>query len=98
MTLIYQQQERTSSLHCCVPQCTNSSQYNGAISFHSFPVDAEVRAQWLTKIRRDHFSPTKTTRVCSLHFVLTPGGLRKLKKGVVPSLFKENQGIRCTCA
>ncbi|XP_052464697.1 uncharacterized protein LOC128021486 [Carassius gibelio] len=93
--VVYQRQERTSSLHCCVPQCTNSSRYNSAISFHSFPVDAEVRAQWLTKIRRDHFSPTKNTRVCSVHFcganfVLTPGGLRKLKRGVIPSLFAWN--------
>ncbi|KAI4885296.1 hypothetical protein NFI96_006098 [Prochilodus magdalenae] len=31
--------------------------YNSEISFHSFPVDPEVRARWLTQIRRDNFSP-----------------------------------------
>ncbi|XP_067284439.1 gelsolin-related protein of 125 kDa-like [Pseudorasbora parva] len=90
--LIYQRQEKRSSLHCCVPQCANSSRYNSEISFHAFPIDSEVRAQWLAKICRDHFSPTKNTRVCSVHFqrndfVLTTKGLRKIKKGTVPSLF-----------
>ncbi|XP_056095645.1 golgin subfamily A member 6-like protein 6 [Rhinichthys klamathensis goyatoka] len=93
--LIYQRQERRSSLHCCVPQCANSSRYNSVISFHAFPIDPEVRAQWLARIRRDNFTPTKNTRVCSVHFkrddfVLTIRTLRKLKKGTIPSLFAWN--------
>ncbi|KAK0146645.1 THAP domain-containing protein 2 [Merluccius polli] len=80
---------RTSSLHCCVPQCTNYSRYNKEISFHSFPVDAAIRAEWLSKIRRDRFTPTKNTRVCSRHFketdvVVTGGGLKRLQKGAIP--------------
>ncbi|XP_051528759.1 uncharacterized protein LOC127426177 isoform X3 [Myxocyprinus asiaticus] len=93
--VIYQRQERSSSLYCCVPQCANSSRYNAEISFHSFPVDSAVRAQWLVKICRDHFSPTQNTRVCSRHFerddfVLTSGGLRRLKKGALPCFFAWN--------
>uniref|UniRef100_A0A3B1K5G7 THAP domain-containing protein 1 n=1 Tax=Astyanax mexicanus TaxID=7994 RepID=A0A3B1K5G7_ASTMX len=45
-----------------------SSRYNAEISFHKFPVDAAVRAKWLTKIRRDKFTPTVNTRVCGRHF------------------------------
>ncbi|KAK0155174.1 THAP domain-containing protein 2 [Merluccius polli] len=87
---------RTSSLHCCVPQCTNSSRYNKEISFHSFPVDAAIRAEWLSKIRRDRFTPTKNTRVCSSHFketdvVVTGGGLKRLQKGAIPVLFTWNE-------
>ena len=40
-----------SSLHCCVPKCTNSSRYNREISF--IPVDHAVRAEWMSKIRRE---------------------------------------------
>uniref|UniRef100_A0A3Q2PA71 THAP domain-containing protein 1 n=1 Tax=Fundulus heteroclitus TaxID=8078 RepID=A0A3Q2PA71_FUNHE len=61
--------------------------------FHSFPVANAVRLLWLTKTRRDNFTPTKGTRVCSRHFLPvdvmeTPGGLRSLKKGAIPVLFE----------
>uniref|UniRef100_A0A3B3RDS7 Si:dkey-60a16.1 n=1 Tax=Paramormyrops kingsleyae TaxID=1676925 RepID=A0A3B3RDS7_9TELE len=81
--------------HCCVPLCTNSSRYNSILSFHSFPKDASVRAEWKVKVRRDDFSPNKTSRVCSRHFkkddfINKPGKLRRLKKGAVPALFSWN--------
>lgn len=90
------QQVRKSALHCCVPLCSNSSHYNSEISFHSFPVDTAVQAQWLIKICRDNFSPTKNTRVCSRHFqpghfIVTAGGLRRLQKGAMPVLFSWNE-------
>ena len=93
--LTYQRQEKKTSLHCCVPLCANSSRYNSEISFHRFPVDPEVRARWLTQIRRDNFSPLQSTRVCSRHFntgdfVVTAVGKRKLNKGAVPCLFAWN--------
>uniref|UniRef100_A0A671UNX2 THAP-type domain-containing protein n=1 Tax=Sparus aurata TaxID=8175 RepID=A0A671UNX2_SPAAU len=61
--------------------------------FHRFPIDPEVRAQWLFKIRR--YSPTQNTRLCSRHFQtgdldVTAGGQRRLNKGAVPSLFAWN--------
>ncbi|XP_055034355.1 uncharacterized protein [Paramisgurnus dabryanus] len=84
-----------STLHCCVPLCTVSSNYNKVISFHAFPVDAAVRAKWMQNIRRDDFNPTQNTRVCSRHFKqtdlnVTAGGLRRLKKGAVPVYFSWN--------
>ncbi|KAK5924926.1 hypothetical protein CgunFtcFv8_017498 [Champsocephalus gunnari] len=89
------QRVRKSALHCCVPLCTNSSRYNREISFHSFPIEAEVKAQWLIKVRRDNFSPTKNTRVCSRHFrlgdlLVTAGGLNRVQKGATPVLFAWN--------
>ncbi|CAM4275411.1 unnamed protein product [Leuciscus chuanchicus] len=76
--------------------CGNSSKYNGTISFHRFPVDLEVRSKLLVKIRRDSFTPTECTRVCSCHFlfedfVTTTGGEKRLKKGSVPCLFAWNE-------
>uniref|UniRef100_A0A3B1IMF5 THAP domain-containing protein 1 n=1 Tax=Astyanax mexicanus TaxID=7994 RepID=A0A3B1IMF5_ASTMX len=64
--------------------------------FHKFPVDAAVRAKWLTKIRRDKFTPTVNTRVCGRHFqpgdfAVTAGGLRRLQSGAVPLLFSWNE-------
>ncbi|XP_063767448.1 uncharacterized protein LOC134883163 [Eleginops maclovinus] len=89
------QRVKKSALHCCVPLCTNSSRYNSTISFHSFPVDVSVRAEWMVKVQRDDFIPSKVTRVCSRHFikddfVVNPGKLRRLKKGTVPALFAWN--------
>uniref|UniRef100_A0A671TQT4 THAP domain-containing protein 1 n=1 Tax=Sparus aurata TaxID=8175 RepID=A0A671TQT4_SPAAU len=86
---------RASALHCCVPLCTVSSRYNKEVSFHAFPVDGAVRAEWMQKIRRDDFNPNKNTRVCSRHFKqtdfsVTVGGLRRLKKGTVPVYFSWN--------
>ncbi|KAG9279347.1 hypothetical protein AMEX_G4863, partial [Astyanax mexicanus] len=93
--LTYQRQEKRTSLHCCVPLCANSSRYNSEISFHRFPADPEVRAQWLIKIRRENFSPVACTRVCSRHFktgdfAVTAGGKRTLNRGAVPCLFAWN--------
>ncbi|KAI4896363.1 hypothetical protein NFI96_026449 [Prochilodus magdalenae] len=90
--LTYQRQEKKTSLLCCVPLCANSLRYNSEISFHRFPVDPEVRARWLTQIRKDNFSPLQSSRVCNRHyntghFVVTAVGKRKLNKGAVPCLF-----------
>uniref|UniRef100_A0A3B3HDE6 THAP domain-containing protein 1 n=1 Tax=Oryzias latipes TaxID=8090 RepID=A0A3B3HDE6_ORYLA len=84
-----------TSQHCCVPLCANSSKYNSSISFHSFPKDMSVRAEWIVRVRREDFTPSKTSRVCSRHFqkgdfVNNPGKLRKLKKGAIPTLFSWN--------
>ncbi|XP_025761065.1 uncharacterized protein LOC102076109 [Oreochromis niloticus] len=53
--------------------------------------------QWLVNIRRDHFTITSHTRVCSRHFAsdqliepTTLDGRRRLIKGAVPTLFEWN--------
>ncbi|KAI4886595.1 hypothetical protein NFI96_000793 [Prochilodus magdalenae] len=36
------------------------TRYNSEMSFHRFPVDPKVQAQWLTQIRRDNCSPLQS--------------------------------------
>uniref|UniRef100_A0A8C7X3F7 THAP domain-containing protein 1 n=1 Tax=Oryzias sinensis TaxID=183150 RepID=A0A8C7X3F7_9TELE len=91
---VFQRVTKTSQ-HCCVPLCANYSKYNSTISFHSFPVDVSVRAEWMVRVQREDFIPIKTSRVCSRHFqkgdfVNNPRKLRKLKKGAIPTFFSWN--------
>ena len=65
---------------CCVPNCRSGyvtkteelhhRQTTAAVlvSFHSFPVDEEARRKWLNAIHRQDFDPTKSSRICLLHF------------------------------
>ncbi|RXM34923.1 THAP domain-containing protein 2 [Acipenser ruthenus] len=92
----YQKREGSTSEHCCVPFCSTSSRYNSSVNFHSFPVNEELKKKWLNNIRREQFTATKHTKVCSRHFVksdvlkATCGGRRWLKKHSVPVLFQWN--------
>nr|XP_055049623.1 uncharacterized protein LOC129435205 [Misgurnus anguillicaudatus] len=84
-----------SKEHCCVPLCSASSRYNTHLSFHCFPKDTNLRAQWLHKIRRARFTVTPHTKVCSRHFHendihTTARGRRVLAVGCVLSLFEWN--------
>uniref|UniRef100_A0A3Q2ZA89 THAP domain-containing protein 1 n=1 Tax=Kryptolebias marmoratus TaxID=37003 RepID=A0A3Q2ZA89_KRYMA len=95
--IVFQKQVRQYHEHCCVPKCTASSKYNGLLSFHGFPSDPELRRRWLVSIRRDKFTVTPHSKVCSLHFTpdqliqpKTAGGRRMLNKGAVPVLFPWN--------
>uniref|UniRef100_A0A8C6SS30 THAP domain-containing protein 1 n=1 Tax=Neogobius melanostomus TaxID=47308 RepID=A0A8C6SS30_9GOBI len=68
--------------------------FNKVISFHCFPKDPELRAQWLMKIRRD-FTVKHNSRVCSRHFetgqiFVSSSGKRCLQPKAVPSLFHWN--------
>ena len=66
---------------CCVPECRSgytssieSQVHRDHISFHAFPENSEFRHSWIRAIHRDKVSgepyqPTKSSRVCSLHFV-----------------------------
>uniref|UniRef100_A0A3B1JZX9 THAP domain-containing protein 1 n=1 Tax=Astyanax mexicanus TaxID=7994 RepID=A0A3B1JZX9_ASTMX len=83
------------TFHCCVPFCTASAKFNGTISFHSFPAQNDLRTQLLINIRRDHFTISAHTKVCSRHFIpdhlvdpKTPEGRRRLAKDAVPLLFQ----------
>ena len=82
---------------CCVFKCTLTSETNPELSFFVFPKEKKLRQAWLKRIRREDFTPTNTTRVCSRHFL--PSDIRpanpntpvefqkkKLFPGRVPSL------------
>ena len=77
--------------------CQASSKYNSLLSFHTFPSDAEIRRKWLVTIRRDEFTVTPHTQVCSRHLSkedvcepVSETGRRLLNKGAVPALFEWN--------
>ena len=81
--------------HCCVPLCTAGGRFNKVLSFHSFPKEPTLRAQWLVKVRREGFTPTTSSRVCSRHFeqediVISSAGKRCLRPNIIPSLFGWN--------
>ena len=90
-----QKQMKVASEHCSVPLCSVSSRYNSCVSFHSFPVEEEIRKRWLVNIRRSHFQITKHTKVCSIHFKsddFVEGTIRRrLKKGAIPTAFEWNR-------
>ena len=84
--------------HWCVPLCTRKgsrSESGEKISFFRFPLDNDLKKQWIHAIRRDvgkHFNMTNETRVCSRHFRAddfrkTHNGVIQLRDGVVPSVF-----------
>ncbi|KAM7302674.1 hypothetical protein ISCGN_018182 [Ixodes scapularis] len=93
---------------CCAVGCTNSTRNTRSVSYHRFPGEASLREQWLRAVRRDQWSPTSATRLCSAHFdtdcfeassllKLEFGlvhGNRKLKPGAVPTLFKHKEPQR----
>ncbi|KAJ4933065.1 hypothetical protein JOQ06_029902 [Pogonophryne albipinna] len=73
------------------------TKFNGVLSFHGFPTELELRRQWLVKIRRNNFTISSHSKVCSRHFATdqliepkTLDGRRKLVKGAVPTLFEWN--------
>ncbi|KAI4885526.1 hypothetical protein NFI96_020104 [Prochilodus magdalenae] len=84
-----------ASEHCSVPLCSVSSRYNSVVSFHSFPEEETLRKKWLVKIRRENFTVTKHTKVCSTHFTesdfVVGTSRRRLKKGSVPTVFEWNR-------
>uniref|UniRef100_A0A3Q2Q6B7 THAP domain-containing protein 1 n=1 Tax=Fundulus heteroclitus TaxID=8078 RepID=A0A3Q2Q6B7_FUNHE len=76
--------------YCSVPQCSNNKRKFPYLSFHDFPTDVEIRARWVTAIRRDEGPNFKIRRgcsyVCSQHFsseetYVSASGRKKLKKG-----------------
>uniref|UniRef100_A0A3B4C1M9 THAP-type domain-containing protein n=1 Tax=Pygocentrus nattereri TaxID=42514 RepID=A0A3B4C1M9_PYGNA len=93
----FQKQCKKYSEHCCDPLCSASAKFNGSLSFHSFPARSDLRSQWLINIRRDQFTISPHTKVCSRHFIpdhliepKTPESRRRLTKDAVPLLFEWN--------
>ncbi len=57
---------------CCAPGCKTGYQSeksrNPSVSLHKFPKDQALVKLWLRKIPREGFTPTSSSRICSLHF------------------------------
>lgn len=53
---------------CCAPGCTGNYDNGPKVQMFNFPVDDELRKQWISAIPRKDFKPSKHTRICILHF------------------------------
>ena len=63
-------------VYCVAIGCNNNTKSKTSsqtspdpkLSFHTFPRDKELRLQWIQKIRRANWKPSKHSRLCSEHF------------------------------
>lgn len=91
----FHQKSSEMPLACVALGCINkSSSSRGTLSFHRFPfTQPDLLEKWLTNMRRDDFVPTKSSYLCSNHFVpemyakCTKNGRRILKNGAIPTEF-----------
>ncbi|XP_065890698.1 uncharacterized protein [Dysidea avara] len=95
--------------NCCVPGCYNSSGKNkfrdesSKVSFHNLPdVKSKKGKTWIGLIHHDlneDFVVTKSTKICSDHFLSTDFLLncerRRLKPDAVPSCFPWRKCFKC---
>lgn len=78
----------------CVAYGCNNEQDRRKIPFHTFPFKRpEILKLWIQALRRDKWTPSKTSRLCGEHFLPTdyinqPGlAVKRLKPDAVPSVF-----------
>lgn len=54
---------------CCVKSCGALSFFSSEISFHSFPKNPDIKAQWIDFCSQpDNWVPTKYSKICAKHF------------------------------
>lgn len=51
---------------CVAINCTNNSK--SKVSTFKFPQDPKLKKQWLLKLKRECFTPSKHSRICAAHF------------------------------
>ncbi|XP_042564097.1 THAP domain-containing protein 6-like [Clupea harengus] len=61
------------------------------ITFHKFPKEKELRRQWEFAVRREHFSASDYSVLCSEHFKLDDfdrtGQIARIRDGAKPTVF-----------
>ena len=60
--------ERIMVKSCCAVGCTNQATKESGRSFYRFPTDSEWR-RWIVAVRREKWTPSEHTWICSAHFV-----------------------------
>ncbi|XP_031343245.1 THAP domain-containing protein 1-like isoform X1 [Photinus pyralis] len=74
---------------CVAFKCTNRN--SKSVSFHRFPTDNNLMAQWIRAIGREKFTPTKHSVICGEHFkeadFLRKVPKKVLKNDAIPSVF-----------
>ncbi len=83
--------------YCSVFGCYASSSKNPELSFFLYPKDKKLRNAWICRVRREDFSPSSTSCICSRHFLDTDMTIpnsdtpsmfqrRRLRKEAIPSV------------
>ncbi|XP_061569578.1 THAP domain-containing protein 6-like, partial [Cololabis saira] len=79
---------------CAAYGCNNQRSLqtrSRGITFHKFPTNESLRRQWEVALRREGFTATKHTKLCSEHFKPyhfdRTGQIVRLRDGAIPSLF-----------
>ena len=84
-------------MYCSVYGCSCPSEKNQELSFFQYPKDSKLLRAWTVRVRRENFTPRKSSYVCSNHFVPavihipqtdTPSAFRKqrLRIAALPSV------------
>jgi len=63
--------DKSMKLYICVQRCqlfVGNVHCHARQTGHRFPTNPERLKKWLIAIRREHFTPTKNSRVCKNHF------------------------------
>ncbi|XP_071061508.1 THAP domain-containing protein 6-like [Pseudochaenichthys georgianus] len=76
--------------YCCANRRTIANRGRG-ITFHKFPKDKDMRKKWEVALRREGFTASESSVICSEHckqdeFDRT-GQIIRLRDGVIPSIF-----------
>ena len=101
--------EQKSMVFCAAINCRNDSK--SKVSTFKFPEDPKLRKEWLIKMKRESFEPTKHSRICADHFtadcfqqnlaIMTSLGSTfkprrlNLKKDAVPTIFNFEKKRKC---
>ncbi|XP_062272196.1 THAP domain-containing protein 6-like [Scomber scombrus] len=76
--------------YCCQNRRTVQNRARG-ITFHKFPKDRDVRKKWEVALRREGFTASDSSVLCSEHFkqddLDRTGQIVRLRDGVIPSIF-----------
>ncbi|KAK7130379.1 hypothetical protein R3I93_019877 [Phoxinus phoxinus] len=80
--------------HCAAYSCSNrrtSANKARGITFHKFPKNKDARKKWEVALRREGFTASASTVLCSQHFKQgdfdRTGQIVRLRDGVIPSVF-----------
>jgi len=74
--------------NCSAVGCNNVFQKGSGISFHRFPTNLERKQRWIAALRRENWTPTESTWICSQHFVTGKKSNNRLAPNYVPSIFE----------
>ena len=74
--------------NCCAVGCSNVYRKGSGVKFYRFPSDPERKAKWIAAVRRENWTPTEYTWICSQHFVTGEKSNNPLAPNYVPSLFE----------